>query len=202
MQAAASARSQSVTGLERAAAKARNERESKEAEEKWAREIAFSADIGLVAKDRLALSARGLDWKGQHLALEEISRLRWGGTRHSINGIPAGTTYVVVAGGSRTSIRVDMRRESVYMEFMDKLWKAVVPRLIVEMLKDLRGGRKVRFADAVVDDHGVELPRSRFLRSDERKHFRWRELEIGNGSGTFFIRSSLDHGFMVDLSYQ
>jgi hypothetical protein len=69
------------------------DKERRDAE--WEREIAFDAEVGLMFKDRLTVSRQGVTWKGRQFSLESIKRVRWGGVRRSINGVPTGTEYTV-----------------------------------------------------------------------------------------------------------
>src|SRR3546814_10094712 len=66
--------------------------------EDWAREITYRAEIGVMFKDTLSISPDGISWKGQSFPLDSITRVRWGGVRHSINRIPTGTTYTIAFG--------------------------------------------------------------------------------------------------------
>ena len=69
--------------------------------ESWKSEVTYKADVGVMFKDKLRISPDGVQWKGTKIPLEDISRVRWGGTRHSANGIPSGTTYNIFVGGER-----------------------------------------------------------------------------------------------------
>jgi hypothetical protein len=56
--------------------------------QEWEREITYRASIGLVFKDTLAISPGGVEWKGRLYPLDSVTRVRWGGVRHSVNGSP------------------------------------------------------------------------------------------------------------------
>src|SRR5207249_1560433 len=72
--------------------------EAQERQAEWARDIRYEAEIGLFIKQKLRISADGVEWKGRRYPLESITRVRWGGIRHSVNGIPTGTSYTVAFG--------------------------------------------------------------------------------------------------------
>ena len=101
----------------------------------WEREITYSGEIGLVFKDTLSISPRGIAWKNSSYSLDSINGVRWGGVRKSVNGIPTGTDYTIAFRNSRTSSVVSLNREAVYSKFIDCLWRAVCVRLLIEMVK-------------------------------------------------------------------
>ena len=168
----------------------------------WKREITYEADIGVVFKDKLRISPDGVQWRGSKIPLEEITRVRWGGTRQSANGIPTGTTYHIFVGGERRGTRIELRKEQIYSEFVDRLWKTAGVRLLTEMLERLREGKSYRFGTAVVTDHGVELERRKLFGANERLPCKWTDLVIGNGPGTFYIAKKDEKKVAVELPYQ
>ena len=170
--------------------------------ETWKREITYEADVGVIVKHKLRISPQGVQWKGTRIPLEEISRVRWQGTRHSVNGIPTGTTYIIFVGGKRRDIIIELGKQQIYSEFVDRLWKTVGVRLLTEMLERLRDGSRYSFGAAVVTDQGVELERCHLFAANERVHCRWTELVIGNGAGTFYITKKDEKKVTVELPYQ
>ena len=170
--------------------------------ESWQQEITYEADVGAVFKEKIRISPEGVQWKGTSVPLEEISRMRWGGIRHSINGVPTGTTYKIVVASKRDKATIDLRKEHIYSEVVHRLWKTAGVRLLTEMLEGLRQGKRYRFGTAVVSDRGVELERRRLFGANERVLCSWTDLEIGNGAGTFFIAKSGEKKVSVELPYQ
>ena len=168
----------------------------------WKSEITYEADIGLVFKDKLRISPDGVQWKETKLSLEEITRVRWGGTEHSINGIPTGTTYNIFVGGPWVGIRINLRKKQVYSEFIDRLWKTAGVRLLTEMLEGLKEGKRYLFGTAVIADYGVELERRHFFAANECVFCKWADLVIGNGAGTFYIAKKDEKKVAVELPYQ
>lgn len=168
----------------------------------WNEEITYEAEVGKMFKQKLRISPEGVQWKGEKISLEEISRVRWGGTRHSINGIPTGTTYKIFMGGESGGITIELRKEYIYAEFINRLRKAVGVRLLTKMLKELRNGRRYRFGTAVVTDYGVELERRKIFSTNERVSCKWTDLAIGNNPGTFCIYMRDEKKVSVELSYQ
>lgn len=121
-----------------------NNREQAESRRnEWAREITYRAEVGMVFKDTLSISPDGVAWKVQRYPLDAITRVRWGGVRHSVNGIPTGTTYTLAFGDNRSEAVVELKRQEVYSTFIDKLWRAVGIRLLTELLEALRSNVEV-----------------------------------------------------------
>jgi len=127
--------------------------------------------------------------------------MRWGGTRHSVNGIPTGTIYTIRFGDQHTMVKVETKKEEVYTEFIDKLWRAVGVRLLTEMLGNMAKGTRYRFGETVVNDQGLEVIKHKFFRSNESIYCKWGQLKIWNGPGTFCVGFNEDKDFYIALSY-
>ena len=94
------------------------EARSQQDDEDFRREMAYSVEIGLAFKNTFSMSADGINWKGKHIALDDIDYFMWGGTSHSINGIPTGTTHRITYGGSGGSHTVETKKGRVYEEII------------------------------------------------------------------------------------
>lgn len=176
--------------------------DAKNRAEEWRREITYEADVGAIFKDKLRISPEGIEWKGRRWDLDSITRVRWGGTRHSVNGIPTGTTYSIIFGNGSNYASIELKKEATYSNFIDRLWKAVGVRLLTEYLEGLRDGKKYRFGSTVMSDHGMELERKKFFSSNERVFCRWGELVVWNGAGVFCIGKKEDKKLAAAFSYQ
>lgn len=166
------------------------------------REITYEAEIGALFKNKLSISPEGIEWKGRRWELDSITRVRWGGTKNSVNGIPTGTTYSIVFGNDSNYTSIELKKESTYSNFIDRLWKAVGVRLLTEYLEGLRDGKNYRFGSALISDHGMELERKKLFGSNERVFCRWSELVIWNGGGAFCIGKKGDKKLFAAFSYQ
>jgi hypothetical protein len=176
--------------------------DAKNSAEEWRREITYEADVGAVFKDKLRISPEGIEWKGRRWDLDQITRVRWGGTRHSVNGIPTGTTYSIVFGNGSNYASIELKKEAIYSDFIDRLWKAVGVRLLTEYLEGLRDGKQYSFGSAVMSDLGMELERKKLFGSNERVFCRWGELVIWDGAGVFCIGKKEDKKLAAAFSYQ
>lgn len=169
--------------------------------DEWAREITYRAEIGVMFKDTLSISPDGISWKGQSFSLDSITRVRWGGVRHSVNGVPTGTTYTIAFGDKRSEAVVELKKEDIYSKFIDKLWRAVCVRLLGEMLEALKDGRDLYFGDALLHDDGITLVKHKFLGTNERVRCTWGKVQIWNADGSFCIGSKDDKKTNVGISY-
>ncbi len=169
--------------------------------DEWAREITYRAEIGMMFKDALSISPDGITWKGQSFPLESITRVRWGGVRHSVNGVPTGTTYTIAFGDRRSEAVVELKKEDIYNTFVEKLWRAVCVRLLGEMLEALKTGRDLYFGDALLHDDGITLLKRKFLGANEQVRCAWAQVQIWNADGSFCIGSKDDKKTNAAISY-
>lgn len=170
-------------------------RKQQEAERReWKKKITYSAKIGGLIKRELRISPEGVSWGTAHYPLDAVTRVRWGGVRRS-----SGTTYTIAFGDDDTEAVVETWRGEVYRSFTTRLNRAVGPRLLIEVLQQLKRG-PVRFGEAVVGDGGVTLPRNRFFRK-ESIHYTWSEVKVWSADGAFWIGAKEDAKARAALSY-
>lgn len=167
----------------------------------WERSIQYEARIGSVFQDVLSVSAAGVTWRNRVYPLGSITRLRWGGVRHSVNGIPTGTTYTIGFGDRDDSEEVQLKRDEVFGNLVERLWLAVGSRLAIEMLESLRGGSEFVFANAKVTDYGVVLPKQRWLGRPEQVQLGWSDVHIWTQDGSFCVGSKTDPKVHASISY-
>jgi len=166
----------------------------------WENSITYSAEVGVMLKDTLKISPKGVEWKGQLLPLTSISQIRWGGTRHSVNGVPTGTTYEIHIANSTSRIVINLRNSETFSSFTERLWRAVGLRLVVEHLNILKAGESIRFGDAIISDASVVIPRHKFL-SNESVRLNWNQVRTWSADGSFFIAAKDDKKVYAALSY-
>ena len=177
-----------------------NRKQAESRRNEWAREITYRAEVGLIFKDTLSISPDGVAWNDQRYPLDAITRVRWGGVRHSVNGIPTGTTYTLAFGDDRSEAVVELKREEVYTNFVDKLWRAVCVRLLTELLEALKSGEEISFGEAAVRDDGLTLTRHKFMGS-EHVRLTWYQVHIWSADGAFYIGAKDDKKTYAGLSY-
>ncbi len=168
--------------------------------EEWENEIRYEANIGALFKSKLSISANGASWGNKHFPLDNITRTYWGAVKHSVNGIPTGTTYHIIFGDNHSIANVETKRFEVYENFTERLWKAVGLRLTFEILDLLKNGQPVSFGDAIIRDDALALQKHSFFKK-ETVMCSWKEVHIWNASGHFCIGSQADKNTYSQLSY-
>lgn len=178
-------------------------RRKAEDEEKRKRdeEITFSAEIGIVFKNMLSISPNGVSWKDQTYPLDSITRIRWGGVRNYVNGLPTGTFYTVAFGDDKSEQVIPIKREWVYTKFTDRLWQAVGFKIMTAMLNSLKAGREVQVGDAVIRDDSILLVKRNFLRSNDFLTIPWNQVHIWSADGAFCIGANNEKKVYSELSY-
>lgn len=165
-------------------------------QDEWAREITYRAEIGMIFKDSLSISPKGVSWKEQNFPLDSITRVRWGGVNTQY-----GTTYTIAFGNRSSEAVVELKKQEVYTTFIDKLWRAVCIRLLTEMLEALKAGRDVHFGDALLHDDGITLVRRKFLGSNEKVRCSWGQVHVWSADGSFCIGAKDDKKANAGISY-
>lgn len=167
----------------------------------WENEITYREELGTFFKNVLSISPRGVEWKKQHYPLEAVSRVRWGGVRRSVNGVPTGTSYTIAFGDNHSEAVVDTAPEHTYTKFVDKLWRAVGIRIMTETLEALKAGRRINFGEAVLQDDGVTLTKHKFFGANEAVRCGWGDVKVWSADGSFYIGAAEDKKTYVALSY-
>jgi hypothetical protein len=176
-------------------------KKSESQKNEWAREITYRAEIGVMFKDTLSISPDGLAWKKQRYPLSAITRVRWGGVNHSVNGVPTGSTYTLAFGDNRSEAVVELKKEATYSAFLEKLWLAVGIRLLTELLETLKSGTEVRFGEATFRDDSVTLIKHKFFGPNESINSSWEQVRIWSEDGSFYLGIKDDKKTYVGLSY-
>ncbi len=176
--------------------------QAKDQTEQWANEITYEAEIGLVFKDTLRISPKGIEWKGVRCPLDSVTGVGWGATRNSVNGIPTPTDYFIFYCDSHNVTKIQTNREQLYSTFIEKLWKATGVRLLTEMLEGLRAGKRYQFGDAILDDFGLELTKRHTFRANEKVRAKWSQLQSWSGNGSFYVGVKDDKEAFLKLPYQ
>jgi hypothetical protein len=178
-----------------------DKKDQEKSEAQWAQRIRFDADIGLVFKDTLHLGVDGVSWKGRNYPLDTVTRTRWGGVRHSVNGIPTGTEYTIAFGDNSSESVVQIKREAIYSDFIGKLWTAVGYRIVGYMLDTFKRGQSIRFGEALISDDGVVLTRRKLLGANQQQKCTWSQVQIWSSAGCLVIGSKEDEKLYASMSY-
>lgn len=175
-------------------------------EEEYRREIALDMIIG---KDRLQINHEFIAYKGRRLSLDEVARLRWGILKHYTNGIRTNrefTVWIAPADHGRgivvecvrflESERTVLQR---YLTIIEKLWKAIGFRLLLDMAARLMRGEALTFGDVAVIKSGIWLPKRKWF-SSERYFAPWEELSKATQGGELWIGSTKEPKASASLS--
>lgn len=172
-----------------------------QAQTTFEREITYCAEIGLLFKKRIGISPQGLEWGAKRFALDTVSRVRWGATRHSLYGIPYGTVYRVAFGDESDMAVVELNSKSIYEKVIDKIWRAVCVRMMVSHATALRAGQSIRFGEILVHDEWCEVP-LRKLASTQRVKAPWSDTKVWSSNGSFVVGLQSNPKAHGSMSYQ
>jgi hypothetical protein len=172
-------------------------KQTEEARRKWAQDIYFEVELGLLFKKKLQISEHGIYYGNLGLKLDQVTVARWGGTRHWVNGMPTGTTYEVAFGNEQFCPIVKLPNERTFVAVTAKLWRAVGIEIIDRMLKTIKDGGYLTFPRVNIGDEGIGLTPYR----KERTYFPWSEVSIGTGPGYFAVGPRSERHRQVELSY-
>ena len=173
-----------------------NWKQAESQKDEWARDITYRAEVGYIFKGVLSISPDGVAWKNQRFTLDAVTRVRWGGVRSGTD-----IAYILAFGDNQSEAVVELKKESIYSTFLEKLLKAVASRLCMELLKTLQAGNEVLFSEATIRDDGVTLTKHKFFGANERICCTWGQVHVWNADGTFYIEAKKDKKTYVGLSY-
>lgn len=182
--------------------RARSIEDAKNRAEEWRKEITYEVNVGMIFRNKLSISPEGIKWKGRLWGLDSITRIRWGGTQHFINGIPSKITYNIIFGSHFDCVSIKLKNKVIYCNFIDRLWRSVGVRLLVEYLDGLRNGKKYQFGTVIVSDHGMEFEDEKILNSNRRVFYRWDELAIWNDAVGLGVFCKEKNNLLANFSYQ
>lgn len=168
----------------------------------YERSLEYTADIGVLFKDKVSMTADAIQWQNRRLPLATITRIRWGATRHSVNGVPTGTTYMILVGDATSAMTISLRNGSVYEDLTDRLWKAVGFRLLVEHVQRLADSGSIPFAGGIIRDDGVVLRRKVLFGADETISVPWCDVTIWSQAGAFVMAKRDDRKIQASMPYQ
>ena len=144
-----------------------SERTKREQEKQnFLKEMSFSAEIGLVFKEVLTISGRGVYYGDKGFPTDQITRIGWGSFTQRINGISTGTSYRIKFGDDRSIVSVETKREKVYDEFTDKLWRLTASNIVFKISERLKNGGSVQFNNMTLWDDRIQLKLHKFFGSE------------------------------------
>lgn len=180
-----------------------DQRDAAEAEQReFEQSLKYEADLGTIFKDRVSMNSQAIEWRNQRFPLKAVTRLRWGSTRHSVNGVPTGTSHVIVVGDATSSMTIKLSSTTVFEGLTDRLWKGVGVRLLVEHLRRLREGGTIAIPGGSIRDDGAVLTRRKLFGKDEVVVVPWNGLQVWTENGNFVIVKKGEPKVQAVMSYQ
>lgn len=166
------------------------------------REVRYSADIGLININTFSIYNGVIEYKGDKCRLENVSGIIYGGTSHSINGIPTGTTYKIVISESQgNSIIVETRRSQIYYNIVEILNRTAGLKIMLGII-NLIQTEGFKLGDCKIFDDGVVIYKnSGWLTPSTQQKFPWSDIKISSSNGIFTIQSKSQYSYRVDLPY-
>lgn len=177
-------------------------RKTEEENREFESSMAYTAAVGRLFKDKVAISVQAIEWQNRRFPLDAVTRIRWGGTRHSVNGIPTGTTHMILVGDARDVMTITLRDQAVFSNLTDRLWKTVGVRLMVESLRRVKDGGTIPLPGGAIRDDGVLLTRRKFLGRGEPVMVPWAEVRIWSEDGNLVLAKDGERNVQAVLSYQ
>ena len=170
-------------------------------EAEWKKGITYKTQVGLIFKKDLEISPNGILYNGKRLPLNEIIGIRWGATKHSVNGVPTGTEHSIFIRTPHDNILISTKNNYIYENFIERLWKAVGVRLLTQLLEGVKSGHCYYFGTAEVCDNGIKLIKNKLFGTEENFFF-WNQVQAFSQPGEYVIASDSDPQFNVRLDYQ
>ncbi len=164
-------------------------------------ELTYAAELGLLAKSRLAIDPNGVEWRGRRTPLSSVRGARWGAIRRSVNGIPTGTDYLIAWSDGSITTTAEFRNGQIFEAFVPKLWRGVGIRLVNEMTSALRAGGQLRFGNMIVRNETVVLTRRKMF-SSEQVEFKWADVSIKSADGSFIVQGPKGSKASEAISYR
>jgi hypothetical protein len=161
----------------------------------------YSARVGL-GQTILSIDPREVAWGSQRFRIDEVDRVWWGSTRHSVNGIPTGTTHVIGFGAGGRQCDVSTRSTEVFEAFTSRLWRLCGVSIAVQMIERAGKGETQRVGGIAFTNDKVVLRKSRLLGAAEHLSVRWADVHVGSANGEFCVQAKADPKFRATASYQ
>lgn len=155
------------------------------------RELYYEGEWGLIFKEKVKISSKGLEYKGKCIPLSAVKKVLWGVIKNTTNGLPTGTDYLINVCSDTDGIYLSTNK-TIYLELTDRLWKAVAPQIINIILKSLKCGMDAGFG-MDVQDKGIHYKEHKWFSKDIDRFYTWNEIGISHGNGTLdFVNSNGD----------
>lgn len=148
----------------------------------------YEGEWGLIFKNRVSMTPERIEYNGASIKIADITKVWWGITKKSVNGIPSGTDHNIHIESPDRVISMNTS-ESVYDNVVDRLWKATAPQIIKKILIALRNGVDAGFGSNLMDE-GIHYHEHNWFSKDVDRFYTWDEIVIGYGDGCMYFYDS------------
>lgn len=146
----------------------------------------------------LSISPKGVTYGNTKIKLEDITWIRYG-TTIKLNTWTTDVDTYVGLGDDENVLRITWLTEKDFKTFTTCLWKAVGPRIIMNMVDQLALGNSLY---GIIYDNKVKLAKQDDWGPTEIKFFKLSDIRVGVAAGHMIISAKSDPKFKVDLSFQ
>lgn len=162
----------------------------------WVREMTYEGEVGSFIKYRIAISPAGVEWKDRTLPLEEITAVRWGGTSGRY-----GTNYSIVLAGPGQAMVIEFGDHSdVFSAITGRVWRSAGVRILLDMLAELRAGKRLQIGHVVIDDVSMVLRERKVFGDGQAMRYAWPNVMHHSQDGELWLYSR-DRKARESLSY-
>ncbi len=161
--------------------------------------LSYSADVGVIFRRRLEISATELVWKGCVYRFEEMVHLRWG--QRSMFGLWIGAPYVILVKTPSRCAIIKLKSAETFGAVVDRLWQSVGVRLLYEYVEQLKKGGRIAFPGVIIEDDAVTFVPRKLFGAREEATLSWDEVRALSTDHCLIIRSKGDNERRAVLSY-
>ena len=163
------------------------------------RSLSYSADVGVIFRRRLEISATELVWKGCVYRFEEIDNLRWG--QRSTIGLLIGAPYVILVKTPNRCAIIKLKSAETFDAVVDRLWESVRVRLLFEYVDHLKTGGRIAFPGVIIEDRAVTLARKKLFGATEEATLSWDKVRVLSTDHSLIFISKDNNKYRAVLSY-
>ena len=161
--------------------------------------LSYSADVGVIFRRRLEISATELVWKGCVYRFEEMVHLRWG--QRSMFGLWIGAPYVILVKTPSRCAIIRLKSAETFGAVVDRLWQSVGVRLLYEYVEQLKKGGRIAFPGVIIEDDAVTFVPRKLFGAREEATLSWDEVRALSTDHCLIIRTKGDNDRRAVLSY-
>lgn len=169
---------------------------AKENNNKFAEEITYQVEIGVVFRDKFYINPEIIEWKHRVLKISDVKKLKWGAVSNN-----SGTEYRISFSSNNKEEKIITRRKSIFSNIIDRLWKTAGLNILFQYLSILESGENIVIGGVVISDHGLILEKYSLLSNNKKEFVTWDNVELYSINGNLYISKIGDGKMNCVLSY-